>query len=176
MPTIIHSNGGGNPQPIEALFARLESDTLDRTFEAFGDFVTVDPINLRGEPMTAPGGAAIFGNFLTYSHVFRIETDDIDLIQRLSSAIATNKATPAYKRQPPYFDTRKLQIVRHRFSTTQGEAEMIYDGRRIGQYGDTITINGRGVWEGLRDDKWTSVARDFLAREHAAKFEREFAA
>ena len=90
MTTEIISNGAGNAQPIETLFARLESDTLDPTFEAFGNFITTD-----GLP---PRMTDFFGNFWTYSHVFNVVTDDPDLINRLSTAIRTNQSTDAYKK------------------------------------------------------------------------------
>jgi hypothetical protein len=165
MTTKIRSNGGGNPQPIEALFARLESDTLDRTFEAYGNFI---------ERIAAfPEVVCFWGNFLTYSHVFSVDTDEPELVERLTAAIRANQQTPAYRHQPPPFDRDKLTINRKRFSTTQGEVELLYDGRRLEQYGDTITMNGRGQYEGKSDGFWENVARNFLAKEHVAEFERE---
>jgi hypothetical protein len=163
--TTIHSNGGGNPQPIGALFARLESDALDRTFEAFGNFIFPDE--------DWAGGVRFWGNFATYSHVFGIETDDVGLIARLTAAIRANQQRADYRRQPPPFYREKLTINRKRFSTTQGEVELLYDARRLEQYGDTITMNGRGQYDGRSDAFWENVARNFLAKEHVATFERE---
>ena len=99
MTTTIHSNGSGAVQPIEALFARLESDVLDRSFERYGNFIEPDPVNMKGEPLGAAGSVSFWGNFLTYSHVFGIITDDADLIQQLTAAIRRNQQTPAYLAQ-----------------------------------------------------------------------------
>ena len=102
MTTTIISNGGcARNQPIEGLFARLESDTLCRSFEAYGNFIQVDPVNLKGEPFLPMGGVCFFGNFATYSHVFNIHTDDADLIERLTAAIRANQTRPEYLAQKP---------------------------------------------------------------------------
>jgi hypothetical protein len=169
--TIIHSNGGGRTLPIEALFARLASHTLDRTFEAYGDFIQNALINERGEQLGPPGAVGFFGNFFDYSHVFNIWTDDADLIARLSAAVAANKASAAYRAQPPAFDSRKLGIVEHKFSETQGEVELIYDGRRLEQFGETYTISGQGRWVGRGVAFWQNAARRWLADEHYASLD-----
>ncbi len=44
-------------------------------------------------------------------------------------------------------------------STTQGEVEVEYDGIRIEQFGDTITMGKDGLFQGLPDDFWVEVAR-----------------
>lgn len=172
MTTTIHSNGSGRVLPIEALLERLATHPLDRTFEAFGNFVQLDPVNGRGEPMTGPGGAAFFGNFLTYSHVFRLDTDDPDLIARLTAAIHANQQRPDYLDQSPPFQRDKLEIRRKRFSETQGEVELVYDGRRLEQYGDKIELTRHG-WRGHDDRFWEGVARRRLAAEHAQKRQHE---
>ena len=171
--TTIASNGGGRIYPIEALFERLNTDTLDRMFEAFGDFIMPAPVNMRGELMTGPDGVLFFGNFATYSHVFNVLTDDADLIERLSAAILANKKRPEYLAQPPYFDGRKFAIKEHRRSTTQGEVELIYDGESIGRFGDQIELNGRGQWVGRSPQFWTDTARRFMAELHTAKLAKE---
>lgn len=88
------------PDSIEALFARLETDPLDRTFEAYGNFIIADPVNMRGEPMLPAGGVSFFGNFHTYSHVFNIDATDADLIARLTTAIRKNQQRADYLSQP----------------------------------------------------------------------------
>lgn len=90
MSTEILSNGskwaGQSPDPIEALLARLESETLDPRFEHYGGFVdTLDD-----------GRTTFFGNFGTYSHVFNIITDDEDVVRELTAAIRANQQTQAY--------------------------------------------------------------------------------
>jgi hypothetical protein len=66
------------------------------------------------------------------------------------------------------YDPTKLAINRKRFSTTQGEVELVYDGQRIEQYGDTITLDGDGHYRGHSDEYWHSVASDWLSDETAA--------
>jgi hypothetical protein len=104
--TTIHSNGSGSVLPIEALFERLKTEVLDPVFEKYGDFQYVPHAGVRtedggfadGDPIypNHPDAVTFFGNFLTYSHVFQIDTNDQELIERLSAAIAANKASAAY--------------------------------------------------------------------------------
>lgn len=155
MTTIIHSNGGGLTQPIEALYAALEEYTLDRTFEMYGNFIEM-----------RDGKAHLFGNFFDYSHVFRLETDDQDLIDRLASAIEANKAKPTYIRQPPPFDKRKLTLQPHRFSETQGEMTLIYDGEDLGRYGDKYELGANGRFHGQNERYWLDAAKRILAEHH----------
>lgn len=76
---------------IEDLMAALARETLDPTFEEFGNFV------LESEPPAIPAGYVRFwGNFYTLSYVFSVDTDDLALIKRLTDAIRANQATPAY--------------------------------------------------------------------------------
>ncbi|OAS26304.1 hypothetical protein [Methylobacterium platani] len=158
MTTEILSNGSGSVQPLEALFARLESDTLDRSFEAYGNFVEE----------CSNGMTSFFGNFLTYSHVFNVMTDDADLIERLTAAIRRNQQSADYLDQTLPFDCNLLTIERKRFSVTQGEVLLTYAGRSLGQFGDKIELTGGGVWRGHGDREWEDTARKILAREHAA--------
>jgi hypothetical protein len=92
MATEIISNGGGQMLPLDDLFARLESETLDRCFEDFGDFI------FPSEDGT--GRTEFFGNFYTFSHVFCIRTDDAATIARLTAAIQKNKQRQEYLDQP----------------------------------------------------------------------------
>ena len=48
-------------------------------------------------------------------------------------------------------DAAKLEIIRHRFSTTQGEVELIYGGERLGQFGDRILLRPDGSYGGATD-------------------------
>jgi hypothetical protein len=90
--TKIFSNGGGQTLPIEALFDRLATDPLDRTFEpeCYGSFIY----------KYEDGRTSFFGNFHTCSHVFNILTDDAELIARLTTAIRANQQRPDYLAQP----------------------------------------------------------------------------
>lgn len=62
------------------------------------------------------------------------------------------------------YDPAKLTIARKRFSTTQGEVELVYDGQRIEQYGDTIALSPDGQWRGLPDAYWHGVAARWHGR------------
>lgn len=115
--THIDSNGskwaGESPDTIDQLIARLQSETLDPTFEEFGNFVSParkatrindESTNWRDKYVDAgpiypehPDALHFWGNFLTYSHVFSIYTDDPDVIERLTAAIRANQATEAYQ-------------------------------------------------------------------------------
>jgi hypothetical protein len=68
------------------------------------------------------------------------------------------------------FDAAKVKITRKRFSATQGEVLVEYDGRRIEQYGDNIKLAETGAWEGLTDAHWIAIAeREAVKRGLAAE-------
>ncbi len=91
--TSIISNGskwaGEEPDTLEVLCEVLQSNTLDRTFEGFGNFVLAD----AGEPVR------FWGNFFDVSHVFSIDTDEPEVIERLSGLIRANQQKPEYLAQ-----------------------------------------------------------------------------
>lgn len=93
MATTINSNGskwaGEPPDPIDALFERLRVNTLSRVHSPF----------IYGAQRDADY-VMFAGNFLDISAVFSIETDDQDLIERLSRAIRSNMQRPEYLEQP----------------------------------------------------------------------------
>ncbi len=95
MTTHIESNGskwlGQAPDPISVLIEVLGKHPLDRSFEAYGNFIR--------EPDTAHDATGFFGNFLTLSHVFNIRTDDTAVIDALTHAIRANQQRPDYLRQ-----------------------------------------------------------------------------
>ncbi|AGR48026.1 hypothetical protein PHIM7_304 [Sinorhizobium phage phiM7] len=63
------------------------------------------------------------------------------------------------------FDAAKVKITRKRFSATQGEVLVEYDGVKIEQYGDKITLVVGAAWEGYPDAFWLAVAeREALRR------------
>jgi hypothetical protein len=57
------------------------------------------------------------------------------------------------------YDPYELQIIRHVFSTTQGEVTLIYKGQNIGRFGDEYKIDSSGKWAGFPDYYWHNVAR-----------------
>lgn len=86
------------PDTEENILHDLECYTLDPRFELYGNFVNPSPEWLSDEVAARYAGCtSIFGNFLTFSHAFRLVTDDPGLISRLSAAIERNKATPEYQ-------------------------------------------------------------------------------
>lgn len=84
--TVVNWNGSGATQPLETLFARLQTNTLDPTFERYGNFVFV-----------SPGLTKFWGNFYDYSHCFSVESDEPLIVEALIKAIRTNQQTEAYK-------------------------------------------------------------------------------
>lgn len=68
-----------------------------------------------------------------------------------------------------------LEIVRHRFSVTQGEVTLRYNGTEIGRFGDRIELVGDkaepgaqviGGWAGRGDAYWNDVAKKLIENEH----------
>lgn len=116
--TEIFSNGnsGNNVETLDALFALLDREPLDRTFEpeCYGNFIMVDPVNVRGEALLPPGGVSFFGNFFNWSHVFNIHTTDPDLIDRLTKAIRANQQRPDYLAQDDEVETKRKAEARRR--------------------------------------------------------------
>lgn len=58
-----------------------------------------NPEFIDGEPIhpEAPEARRFFGNFANVSHVFCIDTDEPEVIERLRAAIAANMATPEFQ-------------------------------------------------------------------------------
>lgn len=97
----ILSNGSkwaGEPDDtIDELIRVLEEYTLDPKFEGYGNFVNRNP-QWRTEEIEERynGCTVIFGNFLSYSHVFNIVTDDEDMICQIEKLVEENKKRHAY--------------------------------------------------------------------------------
>lgn len=93
MTTTIYSNGskwaGEAPDTIDALLKVLTSAPLHRDFD--GNFIY--PL----EDM--PGTTRFWGNFETVSHVFCIDTDEPDVIKKLTAAIRKNQQRADYLNQ-----------------------------------------------------------------------------
>lgn len=177
MTTIILSNGhfrADSPEAaLEKLLEIVAAHPLDRRFERHGGFIEHDARNLRGEWLEGIENAvSFFGNFFNLAHVFSIVTNDSNVVARLSAAIFANKERADYLRQPPPYEPEKLVIERKRFSTTQGEVLLIYDGQPIAQYGDDFRMDGRGRWGGRDDSYWHRIARRDLERRHIEAFDQ----
>ena len=109
MTTIIVSNGskwaGQEQDPIEILLDVLKNYSLNRTFEAYGDFYQpvphlCDQFGAHTHDSEYEGLSSFSGNFYTLSHVFNIYTDDHELIEKLKTAIRANKRRSDYLAQP----------------------------------------------------------------------------
>jgi hypothetical protein len=67
------------------------------------------------------------------------------------------------------FDPALVTIEPKRFSVTQGEVLLSYDGQRIEQYGDSIKLIGRD-YKGIPDAVWMAVAyREAIGRGLATR-------
>lgn len=92
-PTMLRitANGSGRVGDLAELETLLKTEPLDITFERYGNFV------LAGEA----GVTRFWGNFSRVSHVFQIDTDESEVVARLTAAIRANQATSAYLAQRP---------------------------------------------------------------------------
>lgn len=118
---------GEAPAPLEELFAVLAERPLDRTFEAFGNFITGEcrgcvPVGFDPDGSQvykdigpiypeAPTAVRFWGNFYDYSHVFQVDTDEPEIITRLTTAIRANQQRPDYLSQPHPRHERKLRVI-----------------------------------------------------------------
>jgi hypothetical protein len=89
--------GGEKPMHLDTLLDRLAEHPLDRRFgPTFGrKLAAKDGLPGHGDQV----GWHFFGNFLTYSHVFNIFTDDPLVIDTLRAAIRSNQRRGDYRAQ-----------------------------------------------------------------------------
>ena len=108
------------PDTLDRILCDLEMETLDPALGAFG-FVDRTPKWLSPSDAERWAGCThILGNFVGYSGVFEVITDDADVIERLSAAIARNMATPAYAEAK----------MRHEKECEERKAAMVEDHRQ----------------------------------------------
>ncbi len=98
MTTTIISNGskwavdtrynGDTSDPIDDLLEVLASTPLDRRFEKLGNFI---------EPFKDL--TRFWGNFFIVSHVFDIDTNEPEVIEKLTAAIRENQQRADYLSQ-----------------------------------------------------------------------------
>ncbi len=86
--------GGEPPDTIDKLLSVLASHPLDRRTKPF---MTEPPLVANGYKK---GVMRFSGNFLTISHVFQIDTDEIETINTLARAIRANMQREDYRAQP----------------------------------------------------------------------------
>lgn len=101
----INHNGSGHAgdqhRALASLLERIETDELDTYWspnELFcelahgtvylgkGEYTDTGPIY-----PDAPDTVRFFGNFVTYSHSFSIDTDDAEVIELLTAAVTANR-------------------------------------------------------------------------------------
>lgn len=94
---------------------------------------------------------------------------DLDAIERATLQAIADAGEPATLGGAD-FDPALLVIKRHQASTSQGEATLYYNGRKIERYGDMIRRNDAGEYVGHNDEYWHTIARRVLseAAEQAA--------
>jgi hypothetical protein len=132
MTTTIHSNGskwhGESPDTVEQLFAVLQTHVLDRMFE-FEDGTAFIERSGADDKWAPQGTVRFWGNFLHLSHVFSIDTDEPDLIARLTAAIQANMARPDYQEQPSPQQRREAEEEYRRANDAKREADRIRAAR-----------------------------------------------
>jgi len=96
----------------ENILKDLAEHTLDPVFEDYGNFVYMPTWEDKETAEKYKGLTAICGNFLTYSHAFRLLTDDKELIEELTTAIRKNQATEKYKQAKERLLERKAEEER----------------------------------------------------------------
>lgn len=110
------SNGsrwmGEEPATVEELLEVMARTPLDPRFEDYGGFIG-DTRGAKPAGYNAAGkrcyidtgpiypehpqAVRFWGNFFELSHVFEIDTDDPETIEKITRAIRANQSTPAYK-------------------------------------------------------------------------------
>jgi hypothetical protein len=96
----------------ENILKDLAEYTLDPVFEEYGNFVYIPTWEDEEAAEKYKGLTAISGNFLTYSHAFRLLTDDTELIEELTKAIRKNQETEEYKQAKVRLMKRKAEEKR----------------------------------------------------------------
>lgn len=146
----IHSNGskwaGDSPDPIESLFDRLANHPLDARMYRDGVFWTENEL-----PHWTNGVVRFHGNFLELSAVFSIDTDELDLIERLKAAIKANQRRPDYLAAVPTPQERMKMALEH-----TGIA-----AKEIKVYGSQIMIV---AWSQDAAEKWFGVLGKFARK------------
>jgi hypothetical protein len=107
MKTIINwiGHNASDDRTLEGLFELLAVQPLDRSFEAYGDYleapVWLTPSEVDWAPDGSDGEVSFEGNFYEYSRTFSITTNDPDMIERFRVALELNRAMPGFVEQTP---------------------------------------------------------------------------
>lgn len=79
---------------INEILQLLSVEPLNPRFEDFGGFASNISLQFRDLPV---GTIRFFGNFLNYSHVFCVDTNDVLIMGQLFDAIRANMQRADYK-------------------------------------------------------------------------------
>jgi hypothetical protein len=98
------------PDTIENIMKDLREYTLDPTFERYGNFINRNPVWVKPEIAEKYAGCtSIFGNFFSFSHAFRLVTDDEQLIVQFEQAVNENKQRESYRQAKTAIETREAE-------------------------------------------------------------------
>lgn len=92
--------GGESPDTIQDLLNMLAAHPLNPLFEDYGNFVNPSPewINKANPPYPDESNVhVISGNFMEWSYVFNIHTNDPAVIESLTLAIRANQQRTDYQ-------------------------------------------------------------------------------
>jgi hypothetical protein len=101
----IGQHGGSGKRSLEHLFRMLAEHPLDRTFEAYGDYLET-PVWSKpprdGWAADGSDGECMFwGNFFDWAYTFNLTTNDPELIERIRVAVEQNRARADFQAQAP---------------------------------------------------------------------------
>jgi len=105
--TIINwiGHNASDDRSLEGLFDLLAVQPLDRSFEAYGDYleppVWCEPHEVEWAADGSDGEVNFSGNFFHFSRTFSVTTNDPDLIERFRVALELNRAMPGFIEQTP---------------------------------------------------------------------------
>jgi len=120
----------------------------------------VRDLNMTGIEIEASGGLV---DGRTYAALMADESVEVTLSPAMTiGGQACSLIELAYVPETT-FDPELVTIERKRFSVTQGEVLVSYDGKKIAQFGDDIRLGENGEWETLPDSHWIEVARQHVA-------------
>jgi hypothetical protein len=168
---VYSANSGGSYSPLET----VEIDASGRRIQRVGGY-SAQWDDEKAEPVARIRVYSRGTGFYKPRSVVHISDKpakalpiDLDTIERATLQAIEDAGQPATLGGAP-FDASRLKIRRRRSSTSQGEVELYYNGRKLSRYGDMIRLVD-GQYQGHSDDYWREVAeRDLIkaAQEVAA--------
>jgi hypothetical protein len=106
--TVIHYIGqhaSPGKRSLEDLFEMLAEHPLDRTFEAYGDYLEPPVWSKPPQDGWAEDGSdgefSFWGNLFDWAYTFNLTTNDPELIERIRAAVEQNRARADFQAQAP---------------------------------------------------------------------------